>query len=225
MIRVLVVHEHCLIGQSIGAALAEIPGICIVGYATTIETTLTLLQEQACDVILISSRLPDNATFQLSRTVRNQGVPIKVLVTDLIDTKSLILTFLEEGAAGYIHEQEPLQSVVDKLHNLVCDEFPLPPTIAAGLISRLIVLKQSLDYYGAGLKKQEQCSSISLTEREQEVLKLLMLEFNTQRIATTLFIQPGTVKHHVHSIFRKLYVKNRKEAVLVAKRFIALVTL
>lgn len=218
MIRVLVVHEHCLVGHCIGAALTQTPGIYVSGYATP-ETVFVMVAEHDCDIVLLSSRLPDSATVRISRRLRNQCTAVKVLVIDLFAARPLILTYLEEGVSGYITEQESFQNLVDKLHGLMRDEFPLPPSIAAGLITRLAVLKQRVDAQGMRAVTDRQHLWQSLTEREQDVLKLLVHDFENSRIATMLCIQPGTVKHHVHNILRKLGVNNRNEATLIAKQF------
>lgn len=219
MIRVLIVHEHRLIGDIIAAILQNKPGISVVGYAATIDIATDFLECGLCDVVLASITLPDNAALRIARLVTNYQYPVKVLVTDLINSKAAILHCIEEGAAGYVYEHESLESLVEKIQALHKNEFPIPPPIAAGLIARINELRRLADAESIYqmTSRRRQCEE--LTAREREVLNLMALGSSNQEIAESLIIEVGTVKNHVHNIFRKLDIQNREHAIFFAQQF------
>lgn len=211
MIRVFLAHEHRVMNDAISAVLQDDQEIQIVGCAFDSKGVLENPEFYTCDVVLVSIKLPDNAALQLLRTIVNQNLSVKVLVTDLIQSNAAILQCVEEGAAGYVYEDESITDLVQKIHALGQDEFIVSPSVAAALIARIAELKRSTkDVEQNKLNGQWD----ELTPREREVLELLAQGWSNQEIADTLIIEVGTVKNHVHSIFRKLDISERQHASL-----------
>jgi len=211
MIRVFLAHEHRVMNDAITAVLQDDREIQIVGCALDIGSVLAHPGFYACDVVLVSIKLPDNAALQLLRTIVNRSLDVKVLVTDLIQSTAAILQCVEEGAAGYVYENESITDLVQKIRALSHDEFIVSPSVAAALIARIAELKRSThDVEQNKLNGQWD----ELTPREREVLDLLAQGWSNQEIADTLIIEVGTVKNHVHNIFRKLDISERQHAVL-----------
>lgn len=218
MIRVLVVHEHRLVGDLIATVLQDKAGITISGYAATVEAALDFLDTCHCDVVLASVTLPENAALRLARIVNNRSYTAKVLVTDMINSKAAILHCIEEGAAGYVYENESLTNLAEKIWALAKDEFPVPPPIAAGLIARINELKRMSDAESIHQLTNRRSQCEELTAREREVLNLMALGSSNQEIAEALVIEVGTVKNHVHNIFRKLDIQSREHATFFAQQ-------
>lgn len=218
MIRVLVVHEHRLVGDLIATVLQDKAGITISGYAATVEAALDFLDTCHCDVVLASVTLPENAALRLARIVNNRSYTAKVLVIDMINSKAAILHCIEEGAAGYVYENESLTNLAEKIRALAKDEFPVPPPIAAGLIARINELKRMSDAESIHQLTNRRSQCEELTAREREVLNLMALGSSNQEIAEALVIEVGTVKNHVHNIFRKLDIQSREHATFFAQQ-------
>lgn len=219
MIRVLVVHEHRLISDIIAAILQEKPEIRVIGYAARMDEAVDIIDCGLCDVVLASITLPDNAALRIARLVTNKHYPVKVLVTDLINSKAAILHCIEEGAAGYVYEHESLECLVEKIQALQKNEFPIPPPIAAGLIARINELRRLADAETIHQMSNRRRQGEELTAREREVLNLIALGNSNQEIAESLIIEVGTVKNHVHNIFRKLDIQSREHAIFFAQQF------
>ncbi|MBX3011457.1 MAG: response regulator transcription factor [Caldilineaceae bacterium] len=211
MIRVFLAHEHRLVNDAIATVLQDDAAIQIVGCAADKEGVLTHPQLTTCDVVLLSIKLPDNAALQVLRTLGNKNTHPKVLVTDLIQSNAAILQCVEEGAAGYVYEDESVTDLLQKIHCLSQDEFLVSPSVAAALITRIAELKR----YTYDVEQNKVNSQWDeLTPREREVLDLLAQGRSNLEIAETLVIEVGTVKNHVHSIFRKLDIRERQHAAL-----------
>lgn len=211
MIRVFLAHEHRVVNDAIATVLQDDPEIQIVGYAPNIDGVLAHPQLTSCDVILLSIKLPDNAALQLLRVLVNKDCRIKVMVTDLIQSNAAILQCVEEGAAGYVYESESVTDLVQKIRALSQDEFIVSPSVASALITRIAELKRCA-YSVEQNKVNGQWDE--LTPREREVLEFLAQGCSNQEIAEVLIIEVGTVKNHVHSIFRKLDIRERQHAAL-----------
>lgn len=218
MIRVLLVHEHRLIGDIITTVLQSSREIYVIGCQETADEALNFLETEPCDVIVASITLSDNAALRLARVVTEKSYGIKVLITDMINSKAAILHCIEEGAAGYVYENEPLHTLIEKIHALSKNEFPLAPPIAAGLIARINELKRMNDAENMHQLSSRRSQCEELTAREREVLHLMALGSSNQEIAELLVIEVGTVKNHVHNIFRKLDIQSREHATFFAQQ-------
>lgn len=211
MIRVFLAHEHRVVNDALATVLQDDPEIQIVGYAPNLDKVLTHPQLAVCDVILLSIKLPDNTALPLLRTIVGRNGKIKVMVMDLIQSTAAILQCVEEGAAGYVYESESVTDLVRKIRALSQNEFIVSPSVAAALITRVAELKRST-YDVEQNKATGQWDD--LTPREREVLEFLAQGCSNQEIAEALIIEVGTVKNHVHSIFRKLDIRERQHAAL-----------
>ena len=218
MIRVFLAHEHRVMNDAIAAVLQDDPEIEIVGSALDVESALAHPQFSSCHVVLVSMKLPGNKALQLLRTIVNKNYGVKVLVTDLIQSNAAILQCVEEGAAGYVYEDESVTDLVEKIRALHQDEFIVSPSVAAALITRIAELKRCAhDVEQNKLNGQWD----ELTPREREVLDLLAQGRSNQEIADALVIEVGTVKNHVHSIFRKLDISERQHAALFTQYLVS----
>lgn len=218
MIRVLMVHEHRLVGDIITAALRDEAEITVIGYAASVDAALDFVEGWQCDVVVASITLADNGALRIARTIVSHSYPAKVLITDLINSKTAILHCIEEGAAGYVYEDEPLNNLVEKIQLLHKNEFPVPPPIAAGLIARINELKRLANTKTMQHPSTRRSQCEELTAREREVLSLMAEGCSNQEIAELLVIEVGTVKNHVHNIFRKLDIQNRDHAIFFAQQ-------
>lgn len=220
MIRIMVAHEHRLIGDIITAALQAESDFQIVGYAATAEAVFTYLQETSCDILLVSIELPDNAALQLTYRLFEQQTTIKVMITDLIRSTTAILQCIEAGAAGYVYVDESLADLIKKVRALYRDEFPIAPEVAAGLMTRLAELKRVTEAEKENRLPTRANHCEDLTAREREVLSLMAKGHTNQEIAEALIIEVGTVKNHVHNIFRKLDIQHREHATFFAQQLL-----
>jgi len=220
VIRILVAHEHRLIGDIITAALQAEADFQIVGHAATPEAVLNYLQATSCDILVLSIELPENVALQLTHQLFEQQYNVKVMITDLIRSNTAVLQCIEAGAAGYVYMDESFGDLIKKLRALYRDEFPLAPGVAAGLMTRLAELKRIAEVEKEGRlpTRTNQCED--LTAREREVLNLMAKGHTNQEIAEALIIEVGTVKNHVHNIFRKLDIQHREHATFFAQQLL-----
>lgn len=204
VIRVLLVNQIRLMGNVIAAVLEDESDIQVVGCATTVDEALA--QVPGCDVMLVSTRLPDNGALKLTQAITEDHPSVRVLALGLAESEAEVLQYVEAGAAGYVLKDDTVDELLENVRAAHSGEALVSPEIAAALMDRVAELAQLFGTV-AGINQ-----SADLTERELEVLELIGKGLTNQEIADRLFIEVGTVKNHVHNILDKLNVSSRRDA-------------
>lgn len=205
MIRVVLVNSIRILANVIAAVLENEPDIDVVGCATTIDEALALAPR--CDILIASTRLPDNGALQVTRAVTQANLPTKVLILGLAESKAEVLHYVEAGAAGYVLQDDSVDALLAKLRSTYEGVPMISPEIVGVLLSRVTELAQDNER-GEVVPN----ASIELTAREREILTLISQGLSNQQIAERLVIEVGTVKNHVHRILQKLNVTDRQTA-------------
>lgn len=218
MIRVLVVHKVRLTCDLMAAALNEEPDIQVVDFARSAEEATAKLDSGPVDVVLVNINLPDNDALRITRSAGRNNNGVKVLVTGLVQSKAAVLRCVEEGAAGYVLEEESLHDLVRKIRAVYANQFVVAPQMAGAMIARLAELKRQVTTIRTLAATDSYHEPTELTPREWEILGLIEQGMTNQQIADSLIIELGTVKNHVHNILRKLDVQSRKHAVIFARQ-------
>jgi two-component system, NarL family, nitrate/nitrite response regulator NarL len=218
MIRVLVVHKVRLTCDLMATALNEELDIHVVDFARSAEEAAAKLDSSPVDVVLVNINLPDNDALRITRSASRSLGGVKVLVTGLVQSKAAVLRCVEEGAAGYVLEEESLQDLVRKIRAVHANEFVIAPQMAGAMIARLAELKRQVTTIRTLAATDSYHEPTELTPREWEILSLIEQGMTNQQIADSLIIELGTVKNHVHNILRKLDVQSRKHAVIFARQ-------
>lgn len=206
MIRVVLVNAIRILCHVTAAVLQNEPDIEIVGCATTMAEALDLARR--CDVMVLSSLVPDDAAFRITHSIVQANLPVKILILGLAESKEEILRYIEAGAAGYVLQDDSVDDLLVKVRATYDGQALISPEIAALLMSRVSELAQVSAETG-----EPPDTAIELTAREREILQLIGQGLSNQEIAAQLVIEVGTVKNHVHNILEKLNVSSRRDAV------------
>lgn len=204
-VKVLIVNEVQFICDVISRALIEEPGIEVIATATTIDKALQLASQS--DVVLVSTKLPDEGALKLTEAINQRYEDTKVLAMGLSEKFRQIENYIEAGADGIVHKDDSMEDLVDHIHASSEDEALLSPKIAYRLMTKVAEFAQLLEDVEVGIDEISQ-----LTPREKEILELIGKGLSNQEIAEKLFIELGTVKNHVHSILQTLNVNSRVDA-------------
>jgi DNA-binding NarL/FixJ family response regulator len=205
IIRVLIVEEIQLMCHMLAALLEDESDVEVVGCATTVKEALGQIQN--CDMILVNSALPDQGALTLSRAVTRLDPAVKVLVVGLSEVEPAVLEYIEAGAAGFVLREDSTEALLKHIRSAHRDAALISPRIAAALMSRINELANWVPE-----QEQQRSNLEELTPRERQVLFLVGQGLSNKEIAEQLYIQPGTVKNHVHNIFKKLNVNSRQDA-------------
>jgi DNA-binding NarL/FixJ family response regulator len=199
MIRVLVVDDHPVVRHGLTAILGYEPDIEVVGDAADGEEAVRLILERRPDVVLLDLRLPKLDGVEVMRQVRAQAPQVRFLVLTTYDTDEYIGPALAAGAQGYLLKDALPDELASGIRAVMRGAAALEPEVAARLLERM-----------AEGERDE------LSERELEVLRLLVAGASNKAIAAQLNLSENTIKTHISRIFAKLGVQSRAEAVAVA---------
>jgi DNA-binding NarL/FixJ family response regulator len=191
----------------IAAALEDEPDIEVVGCAVSVEEALEIIQWEDVDILLVSTRLPEQGALRLTEAVTEKTPATDVLVLGVTEKKERVLQYVEAGAVGYILKDDTVEDMLEAIRAAQKGKALVSPEIASALMDRVSELAGMFADLETGVVERA-----DLTSREVEVLELLGQNLTNQQIAERLVIEVGTVKNHVHSILNKLNVSTRDEA-------------
>ena len=199
MIRLLVVDDHPVVRQGLTAVLRWEPDLELVGEAADGHEALRLILEHRPDVVLLDLRLPGLSGVDVMRQARAQAPEVRFLVLTTYDTDSYIAPALAAGARGYLLKDASFDELMAGVRSVMEGRAALEPGVAARLLERM-----------------SEAQPGELSERELEVLRLLVAGASNKGVAQQLVLSENTVKAHIRHIFDKLNVQSRSEAVAVA---------
>ncbi len=202
VIRVLVVDDHLVVRQGFATLLRVFPDIMLVGEARNGEEAVTLTDELHPDVILMDMIMPQMNGVDAIRAIRKKHTAIQIVaMTSFTDDKQLVQAATEAGAIGYIFKDVSITDLADAIRAVYRGIPALSPNATRLLIQA---------------KSGRTVANFNLTDRELEVLALMVEGLTNQDIGERLSVSLATVKFHVSSILRKLSASSRTEAVTLA---------
>ncbi len=207
-VRTLVVDDHDVFRRGLVQVLQR-EGIDIVGEASSGRAAMGLTAELRPEVVLMDLSMPGIGGLEATRTIVKSGSNARVVILTIVDDDESVIEALVAGAVGYLQKDEPLENMVAAVRAAAAGEAIIPPRVGNEVLDRL--RKQQAPGRSDDPERE-------LSERELEVLRLIVDGHDNATIATELFISPNTVKSHIASIFEKLGVANRQQASVQAMR-------
>jgi len=197
-IRVLVADDHVTVLEGLVAIIGRQPDMTVVAQASNGREAVDLWQKHHPDVALLDLRMPMLDGAGVIEEIRRQNESARVIVLTTFDTDADISKAIKAGAKGYLLKDAPREELLECIRKVHGGETCIPPSLVAKL--------------AAGM------SSEALTGRELDVLTLLARGKSNKEIGANLYISETTVKSHLRSIFTKLNVLSRTEAITAASR-------
>jgi NarL family two-component system response regulator LiaR len=199
----MLVDDHAMVRRGLATFLMVFDDFKMVGEAESGEAAIRLCAEVLPDVILMDMVMPEMDGASATRVIRQQFPQIQVLALTSFKEGELIRNALEAGAIGYL------------LKDVSADE--LARAIRAAHAGRVTLSREAAQVL-VETASQPPAPGLDLTEREREVLSLMIEGLNNTQIAGKLTVSPSTIKSHVSNILSKLGVASRTEAVTLALR-------
>jgi NarL family two-component system response regulator LiaR len=194
-IRVLLVDDHAMLRQGLATFVKVYDDRAVAGEAANGEDAIQLCAQALPDVVLMDMVMPEMDGVTATRAIRKQFPEVQVIALTSFKDTELVQDALEAGAIGYL------------LKDVSADE--LAQAIRAANAGRATLSPEAA---------QPPTPGHDLTERERDVLALLVEGLNNTQIADRLVVSPSTVKSHVSHILAKLGVASRTEAATLAVR-------
>lgn len=211
MIRLMIADDSGLICDAMRTVLGQEKGIYVVGCARTIEEANFL--ERHANLVLVGPELDGKSTLDFVRGLHSDQPDKKIIVVGIDNLPDTITRFIEAGAVGYVHREESMSKLVEKIHAVQEGQALISPHVTLHLMRRLAQLAQQP--LAGGWYIDNKTGLGDLTAREREILSLIGAGYSNREIADQLVIGWGTVKNHVHNILKKLETNNRHEAAAI----------
>jgi DNA-binding NarL/FixJ family response regulator len=208
IIRTAIVEDDPAALDRIHRALDNEPDIDIIGIARNAAKGLELIQQGGFDVLLCDLGLPDGSGITLIREASKKHPEADIIVITIFADQAKVLDSIKAGARGYLLKDERFDECAESIRDIRRGGSPISPVIARQLLKQLQPAEKPA---GGG----EKAASI-LTPRELEVLNLLSRGFSYAEIADILKLSPQTIATYVKSIYRKMEVSSRSEAIYEA---------
>jgi DNA-binding NarL/FixJ family response regulator len=208
-IRVLVTDDHAMVRDGICALLALTADIEAVGIATNGREALEMVRELMPDVVLMDIAMPIMDGIEATRRIHKEFPKVKILALTQYDDKAYVFPVIEAGASGFISKTAASSELATGIRSVHRGDSFLSPSVARFLVE---------DFQQIASRKGSQDPYEQLTNREREVLKLVVEGHSTQEIAAMLVLSPKTVERHKTNLMSKLDIHNRTELVKYALR-------
>lgn len=232
-IRVALIEDHDLTRVGIRTALQQRQEIEVLGEAATANEGFKLVESVHPDIAIVDLGLPDKDGIELTRQIKasqngGEGLPIKVLILTLRDNKEAVLAAFAAGADSYCMKDISFDNLLEALRVTHGGNSWIDPAIARIVLQQAqqipmntteaVVDSKTVAISASDSEYEQMIAAYPLTERELEVLQLIVEGCSNAVIAEKLYITVGTVKTHVRNILNKLCADDRTQAAVRALR-------
>jgi DNA-binding NarL/FixJ family response regulator len=204
VIRVLIVDDHEMVREGLLAMLQPEPDFEVVGQTGLGAAVVDLVETTRPDVVLLDARLPDVSGVEVCRRLTLLHPDVSVVILTTYTDADLVQECLQAGARGYVVKDVERFSLKESIRAVYRGEAVLAPQVAGQVIER------ARTGQAAGSRRA------ALSASQVSILRLISRGHSNREIAAEVHLSENTVKTHVQEIFRKLGVRNRVEAAILA---------
>ncbi len=198
-IRVLIIEDQDEIRQGYQYLINNSDDFCCISYASA-EEAISSFERDAPKVVLMDVNLPGISGIEATKILKQRNPALHVMMFTIYENNENVFDALAAGASGYILKQTKPEKLLEAIRDIYNGGAPMSSQIAK-MVVRSFQEKETIT------------TEIALTEREEEILHLLSAGFRNQDVADKLFISLSTVKSHLYTIYQKLHVSSRVEAI------------
>ena len=206
--RVIICDDQAIVRDGLELLLKLEKDIEVVGLAQDGQQAVDLVRSKRPDLVLMDLLMPGVNGVEATRRIRAEFPSVKILVLTTFDDDEWVFDAIRAGASGYLLKDTPRAKVIEAIRGTIDGKAFIDPMIAGKLLEQV------------ASPQLEPASKITgkLTEREVDVLRQMSKGFGNAEIANRLHLSEGTVRNYVSSIFVKLGVADRTQAVIIAIR-------
>jgi DNA-binding NarL/FixJ family response regulator len=210
-IRVALADDQRLLREGLRIILEAAPDMLVVGEAEDGIAATTLAATEQPDVMLMDIRMPRREGIAATEIIHKTHPTVRIILLTTYDTPELVVEGLRAGAVGYVLKDCSAEELYAAIRAVARGQVLLQATSAAQLLAGLP--PTSLP---SSPQPRSAAEKLGLTERERDVLRLVVQGRNNSEIAAELYVSEATVKTHINHIFAKLGARDRVHAVVLA---------
>jgi DNA-binding NarL/FixJ family response regulator len=206
-LRILVADDSEAFRAGLAALLASVDGVTLAGEATSGEEAIARALELQPDVVLMDLNMPGCNGIEATRAIVSSAPHIAVLVLTMHEDDESVFAAVQAGARGYI-VKGARQTELMRAVRAVAD---------GGAVFGPAVARRMVDFFSAAARATSAATFPDLTAREREILDFVARGRSNAQIADQLVLSTKTVRNHVSSIFTKIQVVDRAQAIVKAR--------
>jgi DNA-binding NarL/FixJ family response regulator len=204
--RIIICDDQDIVRDGLELLLKLEDDIHVVGLASDGAEAVEMALAKKPDLVLMDLKMPIMNGVEAIREIKAKCPDVKVLVLTTYGSDEWVFDAIRAGAAGYLLKDAPREEVFRAIRGTVAGKTYLDPAVAGKLLGQA----------ASAVPKPTTSITDKLTERENEVLRLLARGLSNEGIARQLFLSEGTVRNHVGSIVSKLGAADRTQAAVIA---------
>ncbi|MEV4246137.1 response regulator transcription factor [Streptosporangium canum] len=207
-VRVLVADDQALVRGGFRMILEARADLEVVGEAGDGREAVALVERLRPEVVLMDVRMPDVDGLEATRRIVASGSPARVIILTTYDVDEAVFAALRAGASAFLLKDVRPAELVEAVRVVARGDALLAPSVTRRLLDRFAAVLPDPAGPPADLGR--------LSEREVEVLRLVALALSNAEIAERLVLTEATVKSHMSAVLRKLGLRDRVQAVVLA---------
>jgi DNA-binding NarL/FixJ family response regulator len=210
MNSILIADDHVLFREGLNGIIAHWDDFEVCGEAKNGAEAAKMAHELLPDIILMDINMPVMDGIEATRRISRELPSVRIAMLTMSEDEENLFNAIKCGAQGYVLKDIPSKRLHDELRRMLNGEAPL-----SGLMATKVLEEFSK---GTSPNQAPAVYREPLTEREQQVLELLVEGLSNSQIAERIFLSENTAKKHLHNILEKLHLNNRVEAAVYAVR-------
>ncbi len=211
MIRVMLVDDQPMMRAGLRMVLEATDGVTVVAEASHGEDAVTLVEGARPDVVLMDVQMPVMDGITATKLITSRAeLNIKVVILTTFDRDDYLFEALSAGASGFLLKNAPPEEIIEAVRVVAAGDALLAPSV-----TKRVIAAASSGRSTSGSNEHDEVAS-SLTDREDEVLRLVAKGMSNAEIASTLFLGEATIKTHVSNVLVKIGVRDRVQVVVWA---------
>lgn len=203
-IKLMIVDDHKVVRTGLKMLFKNDKNVKVVAEAKDGEDALKEIKRLKPDVVITDISMPNMNGIQFTTKVKETHPEVKVLVLSMHNDDDYILDALDAGAMGYLTKDTSEDEIIKAIHSIANEQMYYSSSISSILAKKLLIKSKILD------------TTERLTERELEVLDLIVNGFSNKEIASKLFVSKRTIDNHRTNIMKKIDAKNTADIVRIA---------
>jgi DNA-binding NarL/FixJ family response regulator len=209
LIRIIIVDDHPLHSMGLNLVLGDESDIEVVGTGASGAEALRLVATVRPRVVVMDVKMPGTDGIETTRRIKMIDDSVEVLALSGFDDEEIVISALRAGASGYVLKDAPFSEIAQAIRHVASGQSYLTPSIARRVLQELQRVSARPDPAAA-------TDEAGLTARETQVLSMIGRGLSNREIGEKLTISERTVENHIRSLYGKLGVRNRSQALLRA---------
>lgn len=198
-IRIAVVDDHEIVRDGVKMLLEDEPGLQVAFEAETGKEAVELCKKKEPDLVIMDITMPEMDGIQATKIIKNNYPDIKILALTMLSEDQHIRKMIKAGASGYILKSSGKNELIKAINSIMEGNHYFSDGATKAILQELV---------NPVVTKSKDDDEVNITERELEVLKLIVDEYTNQEIAEELFVSVRTVDAHRRNLLQKTGVKN-----------------